>query len=450
MRNYNIKLMVGVLLGGGFAAALMADDIVLTGGARLTGTIRSINDAGVVEVTSNLAPEPVWLNMTAVEKVEFSSNNTAPIIPPALVELSNGDLLPATIEAFDGQHLTVASPEAGRLEIPRNALKSLQLGNHQHKLIYAGPRSLDEWTSGEGEVKNWTFEHNSLVANGPGTLTKNLALPAQFSLRFVLKWQAKAQPNFQIYFADPLTSKGDRCDRYYLQFGAAGMEIKREAATGKHFSTIVQLNRNPNQYPDHQVVIELQVNRKDARLRLLLNDEPEGEYLDPIPAVPTGTGLTLVSNTPTGIPQEIRDIKILELDAAPDSHHTADRGDLKTDSLLSREDDRWGGHLLAINQINDGRLFRFQSNAPNELLEIPEAAVASVFFAAAKRPPTAPGDQTLLLRLRGNGTLRVTSCLFKDDTVVVSHQLLGPLTLRRDAILAMNRAATPTKTATKP
>ena len=441
MRISNILVGCGVVCGCGLGGPLWADELALSGGARLTGTVRAINVAGVVELASDLAPEPVLLQAGAVTRIEFSSTGAVPPPPNALVELVNGDLLPATIEALDDRQLTIVSPEAGRLEIPRQALKSLQLGIRRHQVVYAGPRNLDEWTRGDGTANNWVFERAGLLASGPATASQSLPLPQQFSLRFTLKWQPKQIPNFQVFFADPLKAKGASCDRYYLQFGAAGVEIKREASKGKRFNTIVQLNRNPNQYADHQLQVELRVDRKGARLQLFLNGEPEGEFIDPVAAVPDGSGITLVCSPPNGSTQEIRELEILELNDSRGRHHSEERGDPQADSLISREDDRWGGHLMDIRQTGDGQVVRFKSGVQNDLLEIPAADVSTLFFATKDDHPPAAQPLPLVLRLRWNGAMRVASCQFRDDVVAAVHPLLGPLNLRREGIVAMERMA---------
>ena len=438
MPNSNILVRLGVLWACGLASPLPADELTLTGDAHLSGTVQAINEAGVLTLASSLSPEPILLKADTVEKVEFSSPTATPKPPDALVELANGDLLPAAIETLDEQKLTVMSPQAGRLEIPRAALKSLQLGIRQRNVVYSGPRNLDEWNSGGGPVKNWTCDHNSLIANGPANAAKNLTLPQQFILRFTLTWPAKQMPNYQISFADPLKAMGELSDRYYLQFGAAGLEIKREAAKGKRWNSLVQLNRNPNQYPDHQLQVELRVDRKGSRIQLLLNGEPEGEYADPITPVPAGSGITLVCNPPNGSPQEISNIEVVEFDDARSRHRAEDRGDPQADSLISREDDRWSGSLTSIVTTGDTQTFRFKSSFQKDLLEIPAADVSTVFFAATAKQQAEPPHQ-FVLHLRGEGSLRLSSCLFTDDTVAATHPLLGKLQLRRDGIMTIER-----------
>lgn len=432
--------LLRAMLVSGLAQPLAADDLTLAGGlSRITGSVRSIDGEGRVELVSPLSPEPLLLKAGSVEKVEFSDGGAVPEPPSALIELTNGDLLPAIIEGLDDRNLTIISPEAGRLEIPRDRLTSVQLGIRQRKVVYSGPRGLNEWAAEKSDAKNWEFKNRSLMAKGPATASLKLDLPRQFILRFTLKWEPKQVPNIQVHFADPLIAKGDPCDRYYLQFGGAGLEIKREASKGKRYNTIVQLNRTPNQYPDHQMQVEIRVNREGSRLQLFLNGEPEGEFDDPIAPVPDGSGIGLVCNGPSGSTQEIRDIEVLEYDDLRARHHSEERGDPKSDSLISRDDDRWGGHLVDIRKTPEGTVFRFKSDFQNDPLEIPEADVSTVFFASKEGVPDGAEAHPFVLRLRGEGSLRVASCRFTEETVSAVHPLLGPLELRREGVVSLER-----------
>ena len=140
----------------------------------------------------------------------------------------------------------------------------MQLGVHKRKAIYSGPKNEAEWSRDVDESKGWKFSNGALVANGPASGAANFETPAQFILKFSLKWQAN--PNFQIYFADPLTPKAESMDRYYMQFNGAGLEIKREASKGKHFQTVILLARTPDQFANNQMDVEIRVDRKASRL----------------------------------------------------------------------------------------------------------------------------------------------------------------------------------------
>lgn len=427
-----------LVLACGLPQLLHADDLTLTDGARLSGTVRSISGNGVVELSSALAPERIMLKGAAVGKVEFTAAEPPAALPATLVELANGDLLPATIESLDDHSLSVVTPDAGRLTIPRTALKSIQLGVHRSKVIYSGPKGLDEWIFEPETSKNWTFANKTLTSNGPTTARQNLATPQQFIFRFTLKWQAN--PMFQIYFADPLTPGAKAVDRYYMTYNGAGLEIKRESTTGNRYQTVILLARSPDQFPNNQLDVEIRVDRRTSRLHLLLNGEPEAAGVDPSGAAPVGSGVTLRSNSPAGITQEISGIEILELDNASSRHHAEDRGDPKTDSLISRDEDRWGGRLTGIRKGPDGALFTFKSDFQQAPLEIPETDVSTIFFAqVAQENKPAETANPLALRLRGEGLLRVSSCEFSEAGITAVHPLLGPLKISRAGVMAIER-----------
>jgi hypothetical protein len=451
MATSNTGIPLALLLGIRLALPAAADDLTLAGGqARLSGTVRSINAEGVVELASELSAAPLFLKSGSVEKIAFSAKPAAGDPPSTLVELANGDLLPATIESLDDQRLAVISPEAGRLEIPRESVKSLQFGIQRHKVIYQGPRSLEEWSEGGGEMKNWIFERDAVVSKGPSAASKILALPRQFILRFTLAWQQGMIPNFQVFFADPLVAKGEPCNRYYLQFGGAGLEIKREAAKGKRYNTIAILNRPSDQYPDNRLQVEIMVNRDASRMKLFLNGEPEGEFADPIADVPDGSGIALACNTPNGGSQEIRDIEIMEYDDSRRRHRAEERGNPGSDSLISIEDDRWSGRLLEIRNTTKGVVFVFKADFQEQPIEIPEADVSTVFFTAGNPKTDAQAPLPFVLRLPGEGSLSVASCQFTGESAAAVHPLLGPLAFRRGGIVAMERIKPATETVPEP
>lgn len=425
------------LLAAGVLGTASADKLTLTDDARLTGTILAIDETGVVELASTLSPEPIRLKAGAVEKVEFTASGSTPNPPGTLIELVNGDLLPAHLEGFDDRKLTVITQDAGRMEIPRAALKSMQLGVRKRLAVYSGPKNAEEWSRGVDETKRWKFSSGSLVANGPAVASKSFEIPPQFILKFTLKWQAN--PNFQIFFADPLKPGIELVDRYYLQFNGAGLEVKRESSTGKRFQTVILLPRTPDQFPNNQVDVEIRVDRKTSRLHLLLNGEPEGAGIDPTAAAPKGQGLTFANSSAAGLSQEILNIEISELDNVRARHRSEDRGDVSEDSLISRDEDRWSGKLVSISKGTDGVVFSFKSDFQDAPLELQESDVSTVFFkkleiTAAPAPPP-----PFALRLSGEGSLRVSSCTFSEDGITARHPLLGPLRIKRGGVVAMDR-----------
>lgn len=435
MQNSNFRPWFILVLTGSALSLASADKITLAAEARLTGTVRSINEDGIVELATPLSPDPVLFLPGAVKKVEFSTPESLPKLPGTLVELTNGDLLPATVESLDGDHLKITTENAGPLTIPRAAIQSLQLGVHKRKSIYSGPQNGDEWSKGIEESKQWEFSNGALIADGPAVAARTFKIPEQFIFKFTLKW--KANPNIQIYFADPLLPKAEATDRYYMQFNGAGMEIKRESGTGKRFQTVILLTRTPDQYPNNQVHVEIRVDRKASRIHLLLNGEPEGAGVDPIAKAPVGNGVSFLNSGSSGNSQEIRDIEILELDNVRARHRAEDRGDTKIDSLISRDEDRWSGRLISISKGAEGAVYSFKSDFQDQPLELTEADVSTIFFAQPEKKPLPQSDHSFALRLNGEGSLRVSSCAFSPEKVTAQHPLLGLLKIDRAGVVAM-------------
>lgn len=438
-----MKFLPGLLLAIGATGVLSADVLSLSGDARLSGTVRSINEAGVAELASELSPEPVLLKAGAFTRVDFGVPG-APAVsasqsggPDALIELTNGDRLPVTVAGLDAKNLTVVSAAAGQLVIPRAALKLMKAGVRKPKVIYSGPRADGEWSRDKNGQPGWMFSENALTSNGQASASKYFETPERFSLKFTLKWQGN--PWFKIYFADPLTPNVQAVDRYFLQFNGNGLEVKRESSEGQHYKTVIDLPRTPDQFPDNQLEVEIQVDRKISRLQLFLNGEPETPGIDAAGKAPVGKGVTITSSAPAGVTHELRGIEISELDNSLARHKAEERGDVKTDSLITRDEDRWSGRLLDIRRDSKGAVYSFKSDFQEAPLELEEAVVSTVFFANPAPPKDAGEDLPLVLRLREGGSLRVSACSFSPTEVIAAHPLLGSLKINRAGISALER-----------
>jgi len=418
--------------------SLAADSISLNGDARLSGTVRSISQEGVVELVSPMAAEPVLLKGEAVRKVTFSDAAKIGKIPGSRVELVNGDVFPVEIESLDDKELLAVSPVAGKLRIPRPVLKSLMLGIHPNRVIYSGPKSEGDMKAEGRNAENWSFDEGVLSIEGQGRVSKKLEVGEQFIARFTIGWTN--HPAVQFYFADPLSPEHQVADRYYFQFTSSGIEIKRESTKGRRFTSIVTLNRRPDQYPGRQLKVEIRLDRASSMLYLFLNDEPEGRFKDPIPEPPVGDGIAFMSNGGNESELRISDVELLEWDHNGDRHRTEDRGDPKTDSLIEKRGDRFGGELISIQPGKDGPLFLFKSDFQDAPIEMPEAEVSTVFFKQTE-PVAKPEFHPFALRLRGDGLLRVSTCSFPGEKIEALHPLLGPLTFSRDGVTALERMA---------
>jgi|GEM_PF-1020370 len=425
-----------------------ADDLLLEGAERLSGCVRAINANGSVLLETPLAAEPILLKPNSVRKVVFSGHQAKPSAATCGVTLVNGDVLPGDIEMVDDTNLTLNSSIGGHFVIPRASIHSLQLGARQTKAIYAGPDGLGGWTRDPATAERWTFHDGALQVRGSGKISRQFDLPQQFIVRFKLSWVE--DPNIKVYFAAAAGSGETAMDRYYLTFSAAGIEIKREASSGRRYTTIATLQRLPKQYPGKHVTIEIRVDRLGKTLQLYLNDEPEGPFKDPSDQAPAANGIIIESMIEEAASLQLRNIELLEWNLKGERRRSEDRGDVTKDVLITSDSQRHSGTLVETKKDPDGLLYVFKGAFQDEAIEVPEAEIATVFF-VAKQPAAAQAPKdSFVIQLHGGGSLHVATCTFADELVEVTHNLLGKLTLQHGGVAAFERANCQSQEAPQP
>ncbi|MEI6674517.1 MAG: hypothetical protein WCO57_05010 [Verrucomicrobiota bacterium] len=450
IRNSNINgAVLGALaiLAGGMPQALVADEVFLEGTQRLSGNVRAISENGSVLLETPLSPEVIAVSGEGVRKAVFSAP-TGQTAATNCVTLTNEDVLPGAIEAIDDNNLTLVSSAAGRVVIPRNLVYSLQLGIHQSRVIYAGPDGLNGWLREPTTAEHWTFDNGALQVRGSGRISRDLEVPPQFVVRFNLSWDIN--PNLRCYFAADPGNTELPPDRYYLQFNAAGIELKRESSSGRRYTTITTLNRLPQQYPGKRLTIEIRVDRPSRTLQLFLNDEPEGSFKDPVAKPPAAGGIGFESMVGEMSKVQISKLEVLDWNLKGERRRSEARGDATKDALIGIKGERFSGRFMATKKGPDGMLYGFKSAFQEEALEVPEAEISTVFLAGHPPPVAEATNPPFILHLRGGGALHVSSCAFSAEQVEATHPLLGRLTLRRDGVAAFERVSPKSKEAKEP
>lgn len=413
-----------------------ADEVLLADGSKLSGTVTALADGGQLMLASPLAFEPFQLKADHLKRVDFSAASNFGDKDDALVVLANGDQFPGELAAIDAESVTVRTVFAGEIKIPRPSVNTIQLGVRPPKIVYTGPENDTGWT-----IKNgWRFDGSRFTAENSGTIHRKFDIPGSFLLRFRVSW--RNTPNIQVYFADDTFETTGKADRYYLQFGGAGMELKRQQSNDGHpFLSMASPPGEPTDYPDNELEIELRVDRKLGLVHLFLDGEEEGKFADPLKTPPLGQGIMFRSNIGGDDSQSIDSIEIREWDPSSDRHRTEDRGDEKQDVLITRSSDRGTGSILGMVAGKDagGGTIRYQGPHHPDPVELSVTDVSTLFFA---KPADAPESaaQPVELGLRGRGSLGVTGCVFTAESVTAKHPLLGDLTIRRDAIADLTRA----------
>lgn len=418
------------------AGSTMAADVSLKGDAKLTGEITGMSADGTITLIFPGARKPLLLDAEQVERVAFGGSAESPVVPDQRLELSNGDILPVKVTSMDEGLLRVESPVLGSLSIPRGAVASLQLGIVPEKVLYSGPAGLDGWTRQTGSSRSWDFEDDKFLANGSGTISRDVSLPEKFIIRFRFGW--RNHPNFQFPFAHHMKASADKSDRYVAEFSGSGFGVFRESPKRVRIP-IIMLARSPEQIAKRSMDVEIRVDRTRGLMELRIDGELEGRYTDPIQPIPDGTGISLISRASRESGQTVSDIDILVWDDRSDRHRSEERGDGKSDSLIGRYGERFGGSLEGIRREGGSTVYVFKSDFQKEPLLLPEEEVSTVFLGAKPKPSNSGTTGGLILNLRGQGSMRLSSCVLEGDSVRVEHPLLGPLEFGRAGITSLER-----------
>lgn len=415
--------------------AARADDVILTEGSRLSGTVTAMGDDGRISLSSELAFDPFQVKSDRIERVVFDNGRPAPTDEnDALLVLANGDQFPCELQQIDANTVRVSSTFAGPLEVARDRVSTVQLGVRPRKRIYSGPDSEDGWAVRSG----WRHEQKRFVADGGGSIARAFDIPGSFSLKFRLTW--RTTPNLHVFFADDSMEPSAKADRYQLSFdGSTNFTLKRQSSDSTSYKDMVNIRRDPSEFADSQVDIELLVDRsKLARVHLLINGEECGKFSDPVKVSPGGKGIMFLSKIGSDDQMFIDNIEIREWDPAAPRHRNETRGDETRDVVITRASDRGTGNIIGTAAGAAGPQILYKSPHYEEPVELPASEVSTLFFAKATAP-LPESKSPWQLRLRGRGSLRVASCTFGGDTLSAEHPLLGKMEIRRDAIESLER-----------
>lgn len=417
---------------------LGADEIKLEDGSRITGKVLGLDAGASLRIAVPIAPEPLTIRADQVRKVTLSHNVEDANERDATLTLINGDRLPCDVAGINQNDVTVTTDMAGELMINREWVSSIQLGIRPRRILYEGPTAMEDWKVSE----SWHFGEGALTSGGNGSISRSFeSLPDSFSLSFVLAWAQR--PNLQVYFcSEHDEGGGGKHDRYYLQFNAAGFELKRQSSGDATYHTLGTVQRTPGTFNDPKVSVEMRVDRDRRLIQLYLDGKLEGSFPDPLARAPEGTGIIFLSNLKADEGHRISKIELREWDSVGDRHQSEDRGDGDGDALIDHEGQRFSGELIEIQKADGQSEVLFKSPHFPKALEIPLEQVSTIFLS---RPTGMEKSSDLILGVVGGGFLSASDCRFTDDHVELKHPMLGAMKLARSSVSSIVKRELPSE-----
>jgi hypothetical protein len=413
----------------------VADEVILSNGSKLNGTVTALSDNGQVLLQSDLAFEPFRVRADHLQRVVFAAGSEKEDVHDCMVTLVNGDQFPADLSGIDESSVTVSTGFAGEIVIPRESVGTVQLGMRPRKTIYRGPEGDSGWTIKSG----WRYDSRRFSADSNGTISREFDIPGSFALKFRLTW--RNAPNIQAYFACESFDTTTKANRYYIQLNAAGFELKRQDATGNgSFYPMASIAADAVNFEKSAIEIELLVDRHLGVVHVIFDGEEVGHYPDPGKSVPKGQGIMFRTNIAGDDLQTVSRIEVREWDPSAARHGKEERGDATRDVVITRSSDRGTGKILSMTTAPDGSALSYKGPHHPEPVELPLSEISTMFFARPdKGEDAADPAPPLTLGFRGRGSLGVSGCAFNGEQIVAKHPLLGDLAIRRDAVASLQR-----------
>lgn len=457
------------------------DLLRFTNGDQLHGTFLGIKPG----------PDMVWMREDVSEPVEFKTSSLRHLVLrggrpgkalPVLshVSLANGDRIPGTITSLQDDVLTLDSPCAGMLQIPRRQISRIAPNPLGGRVYYHGPFSEEGWLNTDvahpdglgpapvetdGDEKDddekpagrWEFSGSSwywLEKQGGTGLVRRDGMPDRSMLRFNFAWKSRMalavafhadfkRPKIDAGEGEepelPRFSTGDSSvlpwlfgNAYVIQINSNYLMMFRSSVDADGKPSVERIRSNVNQLrlgESGRALIEIRASRPTGHISLFVDDEfvaqwsegdsdllGDGEY------VGKGGGFGFVTQVDNA-PLRISDVITSEWNGMPDSARSM-RLDDQDVVLMANGTDRFAGR---IRSVADG-LLEFETK--HGLFRLPLGEVAEVRLAADEVAEASeePAD-AVLVRYSPVGAVSGIPIRGDGESLRLSHPAAGEIDL---------------------
>lgn len=397
--------------------SLQADVIELTHGDLLSGTIEAMSSESVT-IASELSPKPLEIESANIHNIIFDHVEAPSQQHVELITLENGDTLPCDVITLDGDDLTIATSYAGRFSIPRQHLHSLQFGVSEEKVIYLGTDAPTEWTTRKGQ---WNQSKKGYACQGLGTLARELELPENLRIQFTLYW--KNMPNFSFRFCAENNQSTSKQNAYEFIFNSAGIQLNR-GVSNQTTTTLTSIDLNPHDILNHELNVDIRVNRKVGKITLLLDGIERASEVDPIDSV-NGNFIILNNRSNQGVGCHMGNLSISEWEDGSRQKRQSKLIQENKDILIDTEDEQYQGHITSISKAKPNkRTVLFEIEHAKAPLKVPDRRISALIFAKLNHDKPS-SELHYTAQLVGGGSIQLGNPQLAEGKVSFTHPILG-------------------------
>jgi len=442
--------------------------------------------------------EIIWQREDLTSNVEFKSDQLRHLVfnggksNKSLATYShlvcvNGDRLPGEIREIDAKWVTLETPYAGELKLPRSQVAMIAPSPLGGRIYYHGPFAEDEWKmahasfpeglppqparqteeeQNENSVAPWIFSGSAWYwpHKSTGTaLIHKAGMPDRGILKFDLAWKNRLSlaVAFQVDFTpskiaenavdrevgQPRLMPGDSSalpimfgNGYVMHLFSSHIMLYRTAVNGDGVASLerVQVNTNNLRLGDSgKATVEIRSNRLTGQITLFINGEFAAQWsevvLDSTPSTdsvnPRGFGFVVQTQHSS---VRLSDIIVAEWNGMPDSARSLESEEQDI-VLLANGTDRFSG---SIKSLHDGKL-QLQSKFGE--FTFPLGEVAEVRF-AKNHLDKASEESSGLATVRFSPIGQISGKILLADlsSVRLLHPLLGEISCKLESAVMLD------------
>jgi hypothetical protein len=294
------RLLPGLLA---FAMGFAAPE----GHAQSGTVIFSTRDQLTGDLTGLTTDQAVWTSPVLEKPVPFFLKRIQELNLPSLeperneghetvVTLTNGDTLAGQLISVTDDAIELKTWYAGVLKFNRLMVRSVRIDDRP-KVIYRGPKSLEEWTltKGRSGKTGWIYDLGALQAVGPGGVAKDVGLPMVCRIAFSLEWRSAIQLRMLLGSSQP--EQLNPTEVYELTMDRHYVAMRRRSER-----SMANLNQQGNQLNGFisgtSTRVEIYCDRKAGNFFLFVDGKVASQWNDPdLKDVPNGGVLHFVSQS---------------------------------------------------------------------------------------------------------------------------------------------------------
>lgn len=472
-------------------AALTAADrpdlLRFTNGDQLHGNFTGIKDGPAVAWQRDDLAAPVDFKTAGIRHIVLHGGRAIrPLESLSNIILVNGDRIPGTVTAINGDHITVDTAFAGLLRIPRPQVVMVAPNPLGGRVYYHGPFSQDDWkmTSpafpdgiplnppADKEKKNPPdrWEHSGSawywMHKNPGTaLIRETGMSERAVLSFNIAWKKRLSIAVAFHADFARTKKNDDeqdakrqalafengdasilpqlfGNSYVLQLTSNYLILFRTSVSdaGEPDLERVQLSNNNLRLGETgRAKVEVRSTRGNGGITLFINDEfitqwNENDFInhDDKPIAAKGPGFGFVAQS-TESALRISDIIVSEWNGMPDSARSLQM-DEQDVILMANGTDRYSGRVGKLT--DDGKL---DFEGKHGSFKLPLNEVAEIRFATKQLASAAesPADN-IIVRLKPIGNVSGRPIPGNGPLLGIASPIMGEMNLSMEAAVMLD------------